>query len=196
MSQCNFHSCNKLCKTSLAVRANVLLYNSLQLSPEKRLLKLFFFNFKKKSFRDLNMRGIAAVFVFRHYQDFVPVANTVWVEGPAAAFQLLGAQDGAHLTVDVKKPDPVVGELQQSSEFFLKVAHRLLQVKTDRFHSIAPANVHHCASRAQIHIGQRGQVTISGHKDMVPGRNGGLYRFEKKNRNIFHLNAFWWQKNK
>lgn len=95
------------------------------------------------------------------------------MEGPAAALQLLGSQDRAHLPVDVEEPDPVVGQLQQSFELFLQVAHRLLQAEADGLHSLAPADVHRGAAGAQVHLGQRGQVPILGYKDVVPGRQQG-----------------------
>lgn len=98
------------------------------------------------------------------------------MEGPAAPLQLLGSQDRTHLPVDVEEPDPIGGQLQQSFKLLLQVAHRLLQTETDGLHSLTPANVHHGTAGAQVHLGQRGQVTVLGYEDVVPARKQGSGR--------------------
>lgn len=92
------------------------------------------------------------------------------MEGPAAAPHLLGPHDRAHLPVDVEEPDAVGGQLQQSPQVLLEVAHRLLQAEGNGLHPVAPANVHRGAPGPQVHLRQRGQFTILGYKDVVPGR--------------------------
>lgn len=92
------------------------------------------------------------------------------MEGAAAALQLLRSQDRTHLPVAVEEPDPIGGQLQQSSKVFLQVAHRLLQTEADGLHPVTPANIHHDAAGAQVHLHQWGQLTILGYKDVVPGR--------------------------
>lgn len=124
-------------------------------------MPLFVFNSK--------IRGAAAVFLFEHHQDLVAVLDAVGVKRPEAALQLLGSEHGAHLFVDVEEADAVGGQLQQSLQLLLQVAHRLLQAEGDRLHPVPPADLHHGAARAQVHFGERGQVAVFGHKGVVPG---------------------------
>lgn len=92
------------------------------------------------------------------------------MKGPTATPQLLRTQDRTHLPVDVEESDPVGGQLQQSFELLLQVAHRLLQAEADGLHPLAPANVHHGTAGTQVHLGQRGQMTVLGYEDVVPAR--------------------------
>lgn len=95
------------------------------------------------------------------------------MERPAAALQLLRSQDWTHLPVDVEESDPIGGQLQQGFKVFLQVTHCLLQTEADGLHPLAPANIHHGAAGAQVHLSQWGQVTIFGYEDVVPGRKQG-----------------------
>lgn len=95
------------------------------------------------------------------------------MEGPAAALQLLRSKNWTHLPVNVEESDPVGGQLQQSLEVFLQVDHCLLQTEADGLHPLTPANIHHSAAGAQVHLCQRGQLTILGYKDVIPGRKQG-----------------------
>lgn len=95
------------------------------------------------------------------------------MEGPATALQLLGSKDRTHLSVNVEESDPVGGQLQQVPEVFLEVDHCLLQTEADSLHPLTTANIHHSAAGAQVHLCQRGQLTILGYKDVVPGRKQG-----------------------
>lgn len=109
---------------------------------------------------------------------------------PEAALQLLWSLHQTHLPVDVEEPDPIVGQLQQSFELLLQVAHRLLQAEADCLHSIAQANVHHGAAGAQVHLGQWRQLAVLGDKNMVPRRKeahirtltGSAYQDRKQNK--------------
>uniref|UniRef100_A0A667ZCZ5 Uncharacterized protein n=1 Tax=Myripristis murdjan TaxID=586833 RepID=A0A667ZCZ5_9TELE len=49
---------------------------------------------------------------------------------------------------------------------FLQLPHGLLQSEADRLHPVAPAHVHRCAAGSQVHLRQRGQVTVLGHEDV------------------------------
>lgn len=107
------------------------------------------------------------------YYNLVPISNTVRVQGPGAALQLLGSLDCEHLPVDVVEPEAVGGQLQQSPEVFLQVAHCLLQAEADGLHPVAPADVHHGAAGAEVHLCQGGQLTVLGDEDVIPGRKQG-----------------------
>lgn len=99
-------------------------------------------------------------FDFGHNENLIPISDAVGMQGPAAPLQLLWSQDRTHLPVDVEEPDPTGGQLQQSSELFLQVAYRLLQTEADGLHPVTQANIHHGAAGAQVHLRQRGQLTI------------------------------------
>lgn len=90
------------------------------------------------------------------------------MESPAAALQLLRSEDGAHFLADVEEPDPVGGQLEQSLELLLQVAHRLLETEADGLHPLAPANVHRGAAGAQVYLRQWSQLAILGYEDVVP----------------------------
>lgn len=115
----------------------------------------------------------AAAIYFGHYKNLVPISNSVGMEGPAAALQLLRSKNWRHLPVNVEESDPVGGQLQQSFKVFLQVDHCLLQTEADGLHSLTPANLHHSAAGAQVHLCQWGQLTILGHKDVVSVRKKG-----------------------
>lgn len=92
------------------------------------------------------------------------------MERSRATLQLFWSQDRTHLPVNVKEPDPIGGQLQQSFKLFLQIGHRLLQAEADRLHLLATANVHHGAAGAQVNLCKWGQVTVLGYKDVVPER--------------------------